>query len=154
MQPFDYSTPPPASALNLIPRKTVALVRMSVNAGGVGEDGMLSHSKSGTCDLLSYSLTILAGQYEKRKVCGQFIAEPEDDKYGDQVWRGRKMRKKILQSAFNLDSNDVSSEAKATLTIGVAGSAPTRLAVGGAHDSPARSGRPADQDHPDVLLAQ
>ena len=33
MTPFDYSTPPPQSALNLIPAKTIALVRMSVNAG-------------------------------------------------------------------------------------------------------------------------
>ena len=33
MTPFDYSTPPPQSALNLIPGKTIARVRMSVNAG-------------------------------------------------------------------------------------------------------------------------
>jgi hypothetical protein len=114
---FDYSTPPPTKALNLIPAKTVALVRMDIIAGGIGEEGMLTRSKSGACDLLSYSMTVLTGAYAKRKLFGQFIVESENDKYGDQIWRSRKMLRRILLSAFNLDPNDVSSEARAKLKV-------------------------------------
>jgi hypothetical protein len=78
--PFDYSTPPPQSALNLIPAKRIERVRMSVNAGGSGEGGMLTPSKDGACDLLRYSLVVLDGPNAKRKIFGQHIVEGPDEK--------------------------------------------------------------------------
>jgi len=118
MTAFDYSTPPPQSALNLIPGKTIALVRMTINAGGAGEDGMRTHSKNGACELLAYSLVVLAGAHAKRKILGQFIVDGALDKYEDQIWRSRKTLKRILDSAFNLAANDMSAEAKAKRTVG------------------------------------
>jgi hypothetical protein len=118
MMPFDYSTPPPATAMNLIPAKTIALVRMTVNAGNAGESGMLTHAKSGLCDMLAYSLVVIAGPHAKRKIHGQFIVESADSKYEDQIWRSRRVLKRILDSAFNLDPNDMSPEAKAKRTVG------------------------------------
>jgi hypothetical protein len=118
MMPFDYSTPPPQSALNLIPGKTITLVRMTVNAGGVGDDGAWTHSKNGSCELLSYSLAVLDGAHAKRKILGQFIVDGPLDKYEEQIWRSRKTLKRILDSAFNLDPNDMGTEAKAKRTVG------------------------------------
>jgi hypothetical protein len=117
MPPFDYSTPPPQSALNLIPEKTIELVRMIINAGGAGEDGVWTHSKNGACELLSYSLTVLAGAHAKRKIPGQFIVGGPPDKYEDKIWRSRKTLKRILDSAFNLDPSDMSAEAHAMRTV-------------------------------------
>ena len=116
MTPFDYSTPPPQRALNLIPEKTITRVRMTINAGGVGEDGMLTLSKKG-CEMLSYVLVVTAGEHAKRKILGQFIVDGPADKYEDQIWRSRKTLRRILNSAFNLDSNDMSAEAKAKRTV-------------------------------------
>ena len=39
MTPFDYSTPPPQTALNLIPAKAIMPVIMNIKPGGSGEDG-------------------------------------------------------------------------------------------------------------------
>jgi hypothetical protein len=113
MTPFDYSTPPPQTALNLIPAKTIVLACMTINPGGAGEDGMLTHSKTGTCELLSYSLTVRAGEYAKRKILGQFIVGGPPDKYEDQTWRSRRTLKRILDASFNLDPSAMSPEAKA-----------------------------------------
>ena len=115
--PFDYSTPPPQSALNLIPAKTITLVRMSVNAGGAGEGGMLTPSKDGACELLRCSLVVLDGPHAKRKVFGQHIVEGPDEKYEEQKWRSVKLLRRVLKSAFNLSANDPSPEAKAKLNV-------------------------------------
>jgi hypothetical protein len=120
MTPFDYSTPPPQTALNLIPAKTIARVRMNVTAGGSGEDFMLTPSKDGACELLRYSLVVLGGEYDKRRIFGQHIVEGPDDKYEDQKWRSRKMLRRVLESAFNLAGNDTSPEAKEKLNVGYA----------------------------------
>ena len=117
MTPFDYSTPPPQSALNLIPAKTIAPVRMSVNAGGSGEGGMLTPSKDGACELLRYSLVVLDGPHAKRKIFGQHIVEGPDDKYEEQKWRSVKLLRRVLESALNLSANDPSAEAKAKLNV-------------------------------------
>ena len=117
MTPFDYSTPPPQSALNLIPAKTVALVRMTINAGGSGEGGMLTPSKDGACDLLRYSLIVLDGPHAKRKIFGQHIVEGPDEKYEEQKWRSVKLLRRVLEFAFNLSANDPSPEAKAKLNV-------------------------------------
>jgi hypothetical protein len=121
MTPFDYSVPPPQAALNLIPAKTIARLRMDINAGGVGEDGMLTLSKSGSgCEMLSYTLTVLDGPHAKRKIFGQFIEGPRD-RYEDQFWRAVRMRKRILESAYNLDPRDTKPETKAKLNVSYAG---------------------------------
>jgi hypothetical protein len=121
MTPFDYSAPPPQSALNLIPGKTIARARMTIKAGGVGEDGMLTVSQSGSgCEMLAYVLTVLDGPYAKRKVFGQFIEGPLE-KYEDQFWRSVRMRKRILESAYNLDPRDPTPETKAKLNVSYAG---------------------------------
>jgi hypothetical protein len=116
--PFDYSTPPPASALNLIPKDTVALVQLSINAGGVGEDGMLTSSRDGACSMLAYSAAVIDGPYAGRKIFGQWIVEGAPEKYEENVWRSRKVLKRILLSAFNFSSSDNSPEVKARLTVG------------------------------------
>jgi hypothetical protein len=118
MMPFDYSTPPPQTALNLIPAKTIIPVIMTIKPGDSGEDGWLTQSKSGECQMLAFSLTGLSGQHAKRKIFGQLIVEGAEEKYGELIWRSRKLLKRILDSAFNLDPNDKSAEAKAKLNVG------------------------------------
>ena len=99
------------------PRKDNRRVRMTINAGGVGEDGMLTLVKKG-CEMLSYVLVVIAGPHAKRKIHGQFIVDSTADKYEDQIWRSRRTLRRILKSAFNLDPNDISAEAKAKRTVG------------------------------------
>jgi hypothetical protein len=97
----------------LIPDKAIALVRMSVKAGGVGEDFALTISSKGDSKHLACSFTVIAGDYAKRKIFDQFTVEGSPDKHGPIISKSIKTLKQILNSAHNLDPSDTSPEAKA-----------------------------------------
>ena len=68
--------------------------------------------------MLVFTLTGLSGEHAKRKIFGQLIVGGAPEKYDELIWRSRKLLKRILDSAFNLDPNDKSPEAKAKLNAG------------------------------------
>jgi hypothetical protein len=112
---FDYSDPPRGN--NLIPDGTVATVQMHVRAGNAGEDGMLTRSKDGGSEYLDCEFVIIEGPYAKRKFWDRLILAGTTDGHAKAININRGTLKGILDSAFDLDPDDKSPEARARRTV-------------------------------------
>jgi hypothetical protein len=113
--PYDYSDAPPPRKPDLIP-DTVASVLMRIRAGNAGEDGMLTRSKDGLSAYLDCELTLTEGEYAKRKFWFKFFLEGTTDGHAQMIDTHRRMLKAVLDSAFGLQPNDMSPEARAART--------------------------------------
>jgi len=109
--PYDYTDAPPPQ-FEPIPHGTIATVAMHIDAGNVGEDGMLKRSKDGGCEMLNTVLTITDGPYKGRKVFERWILAGTTDGHAQAAERSRGMLKAILDSALGLKPNDTSPQAR------------------------------------------
>ena len=112
--PYDYSDAPPQRDFDLIPPNTVATCCLHIQGGGAGEDGMLKRSRDGRCAMLSLEITLLDGEFAKRKLWENWIVEGVDHAKAIEISHGRI--KAVLDSALGLDPNDVSPQARAART--------------------------------------
>ena len=110
--PYDYSDAPPQR--ELIPANTVATCCLHIQGGGAGEGGMLKLSRDGHCAMLSLEITLLDGEFAKRKLWENWIVEGVDHAKAIEISRSRI--KAVLDSALGLDPKDVSPQARAART--------------------------------------
>src|SRR5262245_10376148 len=116
--PYDYTNAPPVRDFGeVIPHGTVATVTMHIRAGGVGEDGMFKRNKDGTCEMLDIEFTVLDGEYKGRKIWENWILTGTTDGHEKAAEISRGRLKAVIDSAFGLKPDDVSTEARATRTI-------------------------------------
>jgi hypothetical protein len=111
--PYDYSDVPKSTA---IPRDTIATIAMHINAGGVGEDGMLTRSKDGACEMLNATFTLLDGEHAKRKFFQNFVLAGTTDGHAQAAEISLRTLRAILESARGIMPDDVSPEARALRT--------------------------------------
>ena len=64
---YDYTDAPPPRDFELIPHGTITTVTIKVRPGNAGEGGILKRSKDGTCEMLDLELTVVEGEYARRK---------------------------------------------------------------------------------------
>jgi len=114
--PYDYTDAPPPQ-FEPIPHGTIATVAMHIDAGNVGEDGMLKRSKDGGCEMLNAVLTITDGPYKGRKVFERWILAGTTDGHAKSADINRGTLKAILDSALGLKPDDVSPQARAARTV-------------------------------------
>ena len=117
--PYDYSGVPPATELELIPAGTIVEVAMKIRIpkdSGVGEDGMLTRSRDGKCEMLDCELVVLNGQYANRKFWDRFILTGTTQGHADAEERSRRTLRSILDSSRGFKPNDNSPEARAART--------------------------------------
>ena len=114
--PWDYSDAPPPQ-FDLIPQGTIATCVLHINAGGVGEDGMLKRSKDGGCEMLDAVITLIDGPYKTRKVFERWILEGTTDGHAKSADINRATLKAILDSALGLMPDDLSPQARAARTV-------------------------------------
>jgi len=114
---FDYSDAPPPRADELIPDGTVATVLMRVRAGNAGEDGMLKRSNDGGSEYLDCEFVIIEGPHAKRKFWDRFFLAGTTDGHAKMINSSRGKLKAILDSAFDIDPDDKSPEARARRTV-------------------------------------
>ena len=114
---FDYSDPPPSKFEPKIPEGTKAAVVMHIKPGGVGEDGMLTRSTKGDCEMLAIVFTVADGTYKGEKWLEWWVLEGTTDGHATAGEITRRKLKAVLDSAFGLDPNDKSLEARARRTI-------------------------------------
>jgi len=114
--PYDYTDAPPRRKIDLIPNTTATLTT-HILAGGVGEDGMLTRSTDGGCEMLKLEFTVVDGEHAKRKFWENFILEGTTDGHAAMVERSCRILKAIIDSAYGLDPKDASPEARARRTI-------------------------------------
>jgi hypothetical protein len=114
--PYDYTDAPPPQ-FELIPQDTIATQVLHIRPGGVGEDGMLTRSKDGTCEMLAVVITIADGLYKGRKIFEYWVLEGTTDGHAKSREINLGTLKAILDSALGLDPNDKSPQAHAARTV-------------------------------------
>ena len=109
----DYSKAPPSRGFELIPPGTLATVIMRIRPGGVGEDGLLTRSEKGDCEMLNVEYTVVDGPYARRKIFENQIIEGTTQGQKDMAQHYCGVRKQILESARNIKKGDTSPQARA-----------------------------------------
>ena len=113
---YDYSDAPP-SQFEVIPHGTTATCVLHIRPGNVGEDGLLTRSKDGGCEMLVSELTIADGPYKGRKLFERWILAGTTDGHAKSADINRSTLKAILDSALGLKPDDLSPQARAARTV-------------------------------------
>jgi hypothetical protein len=111
MPAFDYGTV--SEEDDLIPDGTVLDFEMSIKAGNIGDDGLLSRSKNGEAEGLAATFTVIKeGAYYKRKIFSFMVLSGTTDGHAQAGDISKKRLRAILESARGIKPTDVSEEAK------------------------------------------
>jgi hypothetical protein len=112
--PYDYSSaPPPRDNIALIPAGTVASVQMRIRSGNAGEDGLLTRSDKGDCEMLNCEFVLVDGQYARRKFWTNLVLEGTTAGHAQAAEISRGVLRSILESARNIRPDDMSDQARA-----------------------------------------
>src|SRR5262249_4357028 len=114
--PYDYTDVPKSTAIPRDTIATIATIAMHINAGGVGEDGMLTRSKDGACEMLNATFTLLDGEHAKRKFFQNFVLAGTSDGHAQAAEISLRTLRAILESARGIMPDDASPEARALRT--------------------------------------
>ena len=114
--PYDYSDAPPPQ-FEMIPHGTTTTFVIHIRAGDVGEDGLLTRSKDGGCEMLVSELAIVDGPYKGRKLFERWILAGTTDGHAKSADINRSTLKAILDSALGLKPDDLSPQARAARTV-------------------------------------
>jgi hypothetical protein len=114
---FDYSKAPPPREIELIPHGTTATVRLTIRAGGAGEDGLLKRSAKGDCEMLDLELTVIDGPYAKRKFWERYILAGVTDGHAKAAEISRGVLRTIIESARGIKPDDLSPQARTARTV-------------------------------------
>jgi hypothetical protein len=101
---------------DLIPKGTVAPVRLSIRPGSVGDGGWLSTSATSSYQWLDCEFTITGGPFARRKFWTLLMAghdTPNEEKVAKTLGITRSKLRGILESARGIDPSDMSEPAKA-----------------------------------------
>jgi hypothetical protein len=111
---YDYTEVPQFA---LIPHGTIASIGMHIKAGNVGEDGMLTRSRDGGCEMLNAEFTVLDGSHVKRKFFQNFVLNGTTDGHATAADISRRTLRAIIESARGIRPDDISPEARAQRTV-------------------------------------
>src|SRR5262245_50655059 len=114
---FDFNEAPLQREIDLIPHNTIATLQMTVRPGGAGEDGMLKRSQDGGCEMLDVELTVVDGQFARRKLWERFVLAGTTDGHAKAAEISRGKLRAILESARGIKPDDVSPQARAARTV-------------------------------------
>jgi hypothetical protein len=90
---------------------------MTVRHGGAGEDGILKRSKDGGCEYLDCELTVVEGEYARRKFWERFVLAGTTEGHAQAIEISHRTLKAILDSARGINPDDNSPEARAKRTV-------------------------------------
>jgi len=109
---MDLNDAPPQRTFDLIPRNTIATVQIIIRMGGAGEDGVLTRSKDGGCEMLDLEFVIVDGEYAKRKIWQSAVLTGTTDGHAKAAEISRALLRGILESARNIKPDDLSEAAQ------------------------------------------
>jgi hypothetical protein len=110
--PYDYSTAPPPRDLEIIPAGTIASVQMRIRPGNAGEGGLLKRSKDGASEMLDCEFVLVDGPYARRKFWANLVLEGTTAGHAQAAEISRGTLRRILESARNIQPDDMSDEAR------------------------------------------
>lgn len=118
---MDFNTAQPQQSLDLLPKGTIAKVRMTIKPGGHNDpardwtDGYATLNTASRAVYLNCQFVIMEGEYAKRKVWSLIgLHSSKGDKWND---IGRSFIRAILNSARGFAEKDDSPEAVAARNI-------------------------------------
>lgn len=101
---------PPSS---LIPRNTIVPVHLTLRPGNAGEGGWLKRNRESTCLMLDCELTVIEGQYARRKVWAMLVVEGETEGQQKAADITGSMIRGMLEAARGINPSDESEAAMA-----------------------------------------
>jgi hypothetical protein len=111
---YDFNSADKQTDMEVIPAGTIVPLVMSIRAGGQGDGGWRTQSKNSDAQMLDCEFTVAEGPYAKRKIWQYLVLSGGklNDK-GESIAAGisRSMLRAILESARNVDPNDMSDAA-------------------------------------------
>ena len=111
---YDFNSADKQTDMDVIPAGTIVSLVMTIRAGGQGDGGWLTQSKNSDAQMLDCEFTVAEGPYAKRKIWQYLVLSGGklNDK-GESIAAGisRSMLRAILESARNVDPNDMSDAA-------------------------------------------
>jgi hypothetical protein len=114
---YDYSQAPPPRDFELIPYGTIATLRLGIQVGGAGEDGLLKRSAKGDCEMLVVELVVIDGPFARRKFWERYILAGTSDGHEKAAAISRGTLRTILESARGIKPDDLSAQARAARTV-------------------------------------
>jgi hypothetical protein len=99
--------------MGVIPDGTIAVVQMSIKPGHAGDDGLLKRSKSGECEGLDATFTVVEGPFAKKKFFSFMILSGTTDGQQQAGDITKSRLRGIIESARGIKPTDVSEAAKA-----------------------------------------
>ena len=111
---YDFNSADRQTDMEIIPAGTIVPLVMTIRPGGQGDGGWLTQSKNSDAQMLDCEFTVAEGPYAKRKIWQYLVLSGGklNDK-GESIAAGisRSMLRAILESARNVDPNDMSDAA-------------------------------------------
>lgn len=121
MNALDFNDAPEQTSFTLIPKGTLAKVRMTLKPGGYDDPnqgwtgGYATHSEVTGAVYLMAEFVILEGEYAKRKLWSNIgLYSPKGPEWGNM---GRTFIRALLNSSRNIKPDDMSPQAQAARRI-------------------------------------
>jgi hypothetical protein len=109
---IDLNTAGGQKSFDLIPADTIATLQIKVRPGNAGPDGVLRRAKDGRSEALDLELTVVDGQYAKRKVFALLTLAGETDGHAEAGRISHNMLRAMLESALGIRPEDDSPAAR------------------------------------------
>src|SRR5262249_39292767 len=92
---------------------------LHIEPGNAGEDGLLTRSKDGGCEMLVAEFTVIDGLYKGRKIWERMILVGSTPGHAQAIDFSRGTLKAILDATRRLKPDDMSDAARAARTVGL-----------------------------------
>jgi hypothetical protein len=109
---YDFNTANEQRSFDVIPDRTIAVVRLNIRPGDAGDGGLFKRSKNGQAEGLNCELTIVGGQYDKRKIFEWMTISGTTDNHAQAADISHRKLRAIIESARGIKPTDVSEAAK------------------------------------------
>jgi hypothetical protein len=114
---FDFNDAGSQRTFDVIPDNTILPVRVTINPGGAGNDGLLTRAGDGNSEHLNIACVVIDGPYAKRKVFTRLTVQGTTSGHAEAVDITRRTIKAMLESARGIKPSDTSDAAKAARLI-------------------------------------
>jgi hypothetical protein len=109
---FDYNDAPEQRGFDLIPRGTVATLRITLRPGGAGDSGWLKRSSDGACEMLDVEYVLLDGDFARRKFWENLVISGTSEGHAKAAEISRGRIRAMLESARGIMPDDQTEEAR------------------------------------------
>jgi hypothetical protein len=109
---LDFNDAGEQRSFDVIPDQTIVTLQLTVRPGGAGDDGWLRRSKDGASEMLDCEMTVVDGQFAKRKIFQNYTVRGTTQGHAEAADISRKALAAILESARGVKPSDKSDAAQ------------------------------------------